>query len=258
MCSEYNISALQRGEVNIADVRWGGAQYRFFIPTRWLLHTFQIAAKIGGDAGPPLNNSNNAASDAFPFAAQKRQLEDAGMWPWSAVAGIRPHRDESWEKSSCWINAKCKCYPSLHCWRYSVLTGTPYVPHHCEYVIFSPGRWTGEQEDGCAEWLGFSQSTVWVHPAHLYSVYFLICDVKNEKKLTVFDMDFSLYSVPVSADLFASHSPSVIQNPSLCCPISAISAQLAALAQQRWALVAFSGLCKMKKYCVFVYVWDYS
>uniref|UniRef100_A0A3Q3VUQ5 K Homology domain-containing protein n=1 Tax=Mola mola TaxID=94237 RepID=A0A3Q3VUQ5_MOLML len=41
-----------------------------------VFHTFQIAAKIGGDAGPPLNNSNNAASDAFPFAAQKRQLED--------------------------------------------------------------------------------------------------------------------------------------------------------------------------------------
>ncbi len=37
----------------------------------------QIAAKIGGDAGPPLNN--NAASDGFPFTAQKRQLEDAGM-----------------------------------------------------------------------------------------------------------------------------------------------------------------------------------
>ncbi|XP_070703853.1 far upstream element-binding protein 2-like isoform X2 [Pempheris klunzingeri] len=36
----------------------------------------QIAAKIGGDAGPPLNN-NSAASDGFPFTAQKRQLEDA-------------------------------------------------------------------------------------------------------------------------------------------------------------------------------------
>uniref|UniRef100_A0A8C4IUL5 K Homology domain-containing protein n=1 Tax=Dicentrarchus labrax TaxID=13489 RepID=A0A8C4IUL5_DICLA len=37
---------------------------------------FQIAAKIGGDTGPPLNN--NTASDGFPFTAQKRQLEDAG------------------------------------------------------------------------------------------------------------------------------------------------------------------------------------
>ena len=37
---------------------------------------FQIAAKIGGDAGPPMNN--NAALDGFPFPAQKRQLEDAG------------------------------------------------------------------------------------------------------------------------------------------------------------------------------------
>lgn len=37
----------------------------------------QIAAKIGGDAGPPLTNSTE--SDGFPFSAQKRQLEDAGM-----------------------------------------------------------------------------------------------------------------------------------------------------------------------------------
>lgn len=37
----------------------------------------QIAAKIGGDAGPPMNNNNNA-SDGFPFTPQKRQLEDAG------------------------------------------------------------------------------------------------------------------------------------------------------------------------------------
>ncbi|KAL3053885.1 hypothetical protein OYC64_006252 [Pagothenia borchgrevinki] len=35
-----------------------------------------IAAKIGGDAGPPPMN-NNTASDGFPFTAQKRQLEDA-------------------------------------------------------------------------------------------------------------------------------------------------------------------------------------
>uniref|UniRef100_A0A3Q0RGL7 Uncharacterized protein n=1 Tax=Amphilophus citrinellus TaxID=61819 RepID=A0A3Q0RGL7_AMPCI len=34
----------------------------------------QIAAKIGGDAGPPVSNST--ASDSFPFTAQKRQLED--------------------------------------------------------------------------------------------------------------------------------------------------------------------------------------
>ncbi|TMS15633.1 Far upstream element-binding protein 2 [Larimichthys crocea] len=36
----------------------------------------QIAAKIGGDAGPP-PPLNNTASDGFPFTAQKRQLEDA-------------------------------------------------------------------------------------------------------------------------------------------------------------------------------------
>ncbi|XP_026181634.1 far upstream element-binding protein 2-like isoform X1 [Mastacembelus armatus] len=35
----------------------------------------QIAAKIGGDAGPSMNNST--PSDVFPFTAQKRQLEDA-------------------------------------------------------------------------------------------------------------------------------------------------------------------------------------
>lgn len=40
------------------------------------MFVFQIAAKIGGDAGPPVNNST--ASDGFPFTAQKRQLEDAG------------------------------------------------------------------------------------------------------------------------------------------------------------------------------------
>uniref|UniRef100_A0A3P9DBR9 KH-type splicing regulatory protein n=1 Tax=Maylandia zebra TaxID=106582 RepID=A0A3P9DBR9_9CICH len=39
-----------------------------------LLLVFQIAAKIGGDAGPPVNNST--APDSFPFTAQKRQLED--------------------------------------------------------------------------------------------------------------------------------------------------------------------------------------
>ena len=37
---------------------------------------FQIAAKIGGEAGPPMNN--NTLSDGFAFTAQKRQLEDAG------------------------------------------------------------------------------------------------------------------------------------------------------------------------------------
>uniref|UniRef100_A0A8D3AL24 K Homology domain-containing protein n=1 Tax=Scophthalmus maximus TaxID=52904 RepID=A0A8D3AL24_SCOMX len=36
----------------------------------------QIAAKIGGEAGPPV--SIIPASEGFPFTAQKRQLEDAG------------------------------------------------------------------------------------------------------------------------------------------------------------------------------------
>lgn len=39
-----------------------------------LLPVFQIAAKIGGDAGPPVSNST--AADGFSFTAQKRQLED--------------------------------------------------------------------------------------------------------------------------------------------------------------------------------------
>ncbi|KAL3053888.1 hypothetical protein OYC64_006252 [Pagothenia borchgrevinki] len=41
-----------------------------------LVRRREIAAKIGGDAGPPPMN-NNTASDGFPFTAQKRQLEDA-------------------------------------------------------------------------------------------------------------------------------------------------------------------------------------
>lgn len=38
---------------------------------------FQIAAKIGGDVtGPPM--SNNGGSESYPFASQKRSLEDGG------------------------------------------------------------------------------------------------------------------------------------------------------------------------------------
>uniref|UniRef100_A0A667ZMV7 KH-type splicing regulatory protein n=1 Tax=Myripristis murdjan TaxID=586833 RepID=A0A667ZMV7_9TELE len=37
---------------------------------------FQIAAKIGGDAVPPM--SNNGGAESYPFPAQKRSLEDAG------------------------------------------------------------------------------------------------------------------------------------------------------------------------------------
>lgn len=57
----------------------------FYVYNNYYIHVicifiplvFQIAAKIGGDAGPPLTNSTE--SDGFPFTAQKRQLEDAGM-----------------------------------------------------------------------------------------------------------------------------------------------------------------------------------
>ncbi|XP_026216455.1 far upstream element-binding protein 2 [Anabas testudineus] len=35
----------------------------------------EIAAKIGGDSGPPV--SNNGGAESYPFAAQKRSLEDA-------------------------------------------------------------------------------------------------------------------------------------------------------------------------------------
>ncbi|KAF3846469.1 hypothetical protein F7725_003547 [Dissostichus mawsoni] len=45
-----------------------------------------IAAKIGGDAGPPPMN-NNTASDGFPFTAQKRQLEDAAIGAQLAALG---------------------------------------------------------------------------------------------------------------------------------------------------------------------------
>ena len=46
----------------------------------------QIAAKIGGDAGPPVNI--NAASDGFPFTAPKRQLEDAGSSDHAATSPL--------------------------------------------------------------------------------------------------------------------------------------------------------------------------
>lgn len=52
----------------------------------------QIAAKIGGEAAPPLNST---ASDAFAFTAQKRQLEDAGMVTLISchVGQKQPHND---------------------------------------------------------------------------------------------------------------------------------------------------------------------
>lgn len=77
---------------------------------------FQIAAKIGGDAGPPLNN--NAASDGFPFTAQKRQLEDAGRvtellgvdrgTDSPTVAWIEPNVYVALDKSVCQMET-CKC-----------------------------------------------------------------------------------------------------------------------------------------------------
>uniref|UniRef100_A0A3Q3EHI4 Uncharacterized protein n=1 Tax=Labrus bergylta TaxID=56723 RepID=A0A3Q3EHI4_9LABR len=36
----------------------------------------QIAAKIGGDGVPSV--SNNGGAESYPFAAQKRSLEEAG------------------------------------------------------------------------------------------------------------------------------------------------------------------------------------
>lgn len=38
--------------------------------------SFQIAAKIGGDGVP--SASNNGGAESYPFAAQKRSLEEAG------------------------------------------------------------------------------------------------------------------------------------------------------------------------------------
>lgn len=70
---------------------------------QWIVFSlvFQIAAKIGGDSGPPMNNNNNTASDVFAFTAQKRQLEDAGTsgvsliyWPLTRRLGQkRPYSE---------------------------------------------------------------------------------------------------------------------------------------------------------------------
>lgn len=128
---------------------------------------------------------------------------------------------------------------------------TPHT-HNSRCVVSSLDRRTGEQEAGCAERLGFSQSTVWVHPAILCSVYFLSCGVYNSQ-MTVFKIDLQLYSILVSVVCpFILVCPQSISNPkplpcsvfslslSFCChPISAIGAQLAALAQQRWDLITF-------------------
>ncbi|KPP67852.1 hypothetical protein Z043_113512, partial [Scleropages formosus] len=53
----------------------------------------QIAAKIGGDAGGGTLN-NNSAGESFPFAAQKRQLEDADQ-PESKKMAPQSDRDSA-------------------------------------------------------------------------------------------------------------------------------------------------------------------
>ena len=143
---------------------------------------------------------------------------------------------------------------------------------HRRYVISSYNRWTGEQEAGCTEWPGFSQSTVWVHNSILCFDYFWLCDLITHSWryliwCTVFMFQqfapLPLY-VHTSSPLSVSQS---ISNPkplpcsvfslslSYCvCIISAIGAQLAALAQQRWDLIAFSWMCTVYSYVPFVYV----
>lgn len=209
----YSLCMSECGHICRARV----VQSVFFITqlsTWWSLHlVFQIAAKIGGDAGPPLNN--NTASDGFQFTAQKRQLEDAGM-----VTLIYCGSD--WTSSVCRFGQKrlkMLHVNVIHLCIACLMMQKAFGPHrhlththsHSSYVISSPDRWTGEQEAGCTEWLGFSQSTVWVHPAALCSVYLLLCDVNNTH-LTVFNIDFQLYSVPVSAALLMS----VHASPPLC------------------------------------------
>lgn len=143
---------------------------------------------------------------------------------------------------------------------------------HRRYVISSYNRWTGEQEAGCTEWPGFSQSTVWVHNSILCFDYFWLCDLITHSWryliwCTVFMFQqfapLPLY-VHTSSPLSVSQS---ISNPkplpcsvfslslSYClCTIAAIGAQLAALAQQRWDLIAFSWMYTVCSYVPFVYV----
>lgn len=155
-----------------------------------LLLVFQIAAKIGGDAGPPVNNST--APDSFPFTAQKRQLEDTNT-------------------GDCTFISLCDYFSSRE---------SPMNIH----FISSSDRWARDQEAGCSEWLGVSQSAVWVH---LTVACIVICDLQSTVGVCV---------LHISPLVILNLSPALFSH-------SAIGAQLAALAQQRWDLVPLRWLC---------------
>lgn len=94
------------------------------------------------------------------------------------------------------------------------------------------------------------------HPIMLSSVYFLLRDVYNPQStvsvVCIFTIACPLFLCSICVTL-SSHSPAVIQILSLsfcCCSISAIGAQLAALAQQRWEFSVDFVLCRSIDYFV--------
>lgn len=142
----------------------GRVEHSWFFSTVMVNFTLviQIAAKIGGDAGPPLNNST--PSDGFPFTAQKRQLEDAGMVaaaPWSTVAQLRMYLISMllWSKQF-----------AFRCKRYSVLTNTSYG----HPVTVDIGRFfTLQMNQRARKWL---HRVTWIPPKHCVSssCYFML------------------------------------------------------------------------------------
>lgn len=160
-----------------------------------MVNVFQIAAKIGGDAGPPLNN--NTTPDGFPFTAQKRQLEDAGMVTVKWI-DVNVHH---------LCTARLMEASGADCILCAVLTS-----HYCTCLsLSSPDRWTGEQEAGCTEWLGFNQSTVWVHPA----IWFFVVFITHRWQYLIQTSRCTVYLFQKFAPLPLSISKSVIQNLSL-------------------------------------------
>lgn len=67
----YEITIMQQ---NLSE----RSAYQNLFPWKFFIQymSFQIAAKIGGDGVPSV--SNNGGAESYPFAAQKRSLEEAG------------------------------------------------------------------------------------------------------------------------------------------------------------------------------------
>lgn len=151
--------------------------------------SFQIAAKIGVDAGPPPTN-NNTASDGFPFTAQKRQLEDAGIGHLTTQCTV--FLIKRFILSPNWINTFLTCIVCIAC------------------------AW--QMNRRVKSWL---LRVTWIQPMHcvsasLYSM-FPFCAVI--KKIKIYSWHYLVETS--SCNLFFSVY------------VSAIGAQLAALAQQR-------------------------